>query len=223
MQKTFVRAMPAALALALALALLALAGAAAAQEPPDTTPGARRASIHLLPSLGSSGFTVLGQHAQGNYATLTRAPVLGLAAELRTPVRFIDLRGSVLHSRPVLRPDDEDFTTRSRTSVTLLTLDAVVRAPRVLDVRPYLVAGGGVKHYDFDQEELGAAGDDPFARDYTAPVFHLGAGLEWDVGRYGLYVESGIYTGEFKLESTRFTSYGQTEWPLTFGLRIPIR
>jgi hypothetical protein len=221
MQRTFVRT-----ALA-TLAVLALAGTAAAQEPPDTTPRARRPVVHLRPSVGLSWPVTLASDPSpdGYSAWLTRARALGLAAEIHTPVPFLELRAGVVHARPELfASEGRTMSSQGGTSVSLATLDAVVRAPWVFDVRPYLVVGGGIKHYDFNQEQLGARGDEPFARDQTVGLLHFGAGLEWDVGRYSVFLEQNLYISRFDAGSPGLTDRGgQPEWPLTFGLRIPIR
>lgn len=211
------------------LAVMAAAGGARAQERADSARSQRPATIHLLPSIGALDGRVLG-FVEGDWqrpAVIGDAGrVIGLAAEVRTPIRGVDLRAGITRSRHGFNPDlstpPEPLDPYPTASVTTLTADAVVRGPRLLDVRPYLVVGGGVRHYTFRDVPAEQRDGTAFGGGTTVPVVHVGAGLAWDVGRYELYVESSRYYDTLG-DSDRFRGLeNNRERVLSIGVRIPL-
>lgn len=217
MNRSFVRSASAAIA-AVALS----AASAAAQQPADTAGPVRRPTVHILPSIGSTGISVLGWHDGdfGDPAILAESRVYGVAAEVRTPLRGVDLRAGVSYSRPDLYPraGSPPATAPARADVTSLTVDAVVRGPRILDVRPYVLGGVGARHYAFGESEGGS----PLASDQIVPTARVGAGLAWNVGRYDLYVETIRTFGSLDNRGG-FHSNDMDDSSISFGLRIPIK
>ncbi len=180
---------------AAAFALLASATAAEAQSFPK---------FSLLAGTGWLGESRLGNvpnelggvsearhHTTGNY-------VLGL--ETASPLKGVDLRLSFEYARPKLQlmrpPEMPDQI--YRTSVKTLTLDAVVRGPRVLDAQLYGIVGAGVRHFDFKEVYFHDSNFPAYEKDQLVPVAHLGAGVRWNVGRYDLFVEAGGHLGRFE-------------------------
>lgn len=224
MQRTLVRT-------ALAILVLLPPGTAAAQEPPDTTPRVRRPTVHLLPSVGRFGGAVVGEVADpgapegsaGIYHEATTA--FGLAAEVSTPLRWLDVRASFVYSRPYADLEPMGDYTVSRTSVKIGTVDLIARGRPVLDARPYVLAGAGVTHYDFKQSAYRGGGH-PVFDDRLVRTLHLGAGVTWDVSRYSLYAEGGVYKRPIFLageEAFRYDTHSDSDAYFSLGLRIPIR
>ncbi|HEU4455138.1 MAG TPA: hypothetical protein VFR81_18890 [Longimicrobium sp.] len=207
-----------------AFLLLAASTAAFAQEPADSAARARRPTVHILPSYSSVDFTVLGfeKGATGGVAALGESRVYGLAAEVATPLRGVDVRVGLAYSRPQLRADRPDVRNETtRASVTMLTVDAVVRGPRLLDVRPYLLLGGGVRHFDFAGASFDGEGGRQFTDNHLVPVVHAGLGLAWDVGRYDLYLEGNRYFSTIG-DNERFEGEDVRTRAFTVGVRIPV-
>jgi hypothetical protein len=199
------------------LAALAAAGSAAAQE---ASPGLR---IHILPSIGRVGGQTVGAvdspdgRAEVRHGSTT---TLGLAVEATTPIRWLDVRLGGSYTKPQASLGQGNVY---RTSVKSLTLDAVVRGPRILEARPYALVGAGLVHYDFKQSYYDDSNNLPVGDD-VVPAFHLGAGLSWSVGRYDLFAEGGgLFARPFDQDpDTRFTREPLTGGYFSVGARIPI-
>jgi len=207
------------------LAVLSAATGASAQEPADSA--ARRPRIHLLPSVGRMEGEVLGFEPGGGtgVAFLQESRVFGLAAEARSPIRGVDLRAGLAYSAPRMRAGREDGSVPApitRASITTVTVDAVVRGPRLLDLQPYFLVGAGVRHYGFDQVGYEWGDETAIVDDQLSPVVRFGAGIAWDVGRYDLYLETSRQ--QSRLESgPNLRALPQEENAVTLGLRIPVR
>lgn len=200
-----------------ALAVLAAAGSAAAQE---ASPGMR---IHILPSIGRVGGQTVGAvDSPEGRAEVKHSPTttLGLAVEATTPIRWLDVRLGASYTKPQAILGQG---TVYRTSVQSLTLDAVVRGPKVLEARPYALVGAGLVRYDFKQTYYEASNELP-VDDNVVPAFHLGAGLSWNVGRYDVFVEGGgLFARPFDQDpDTRFSREPLTGGYFSVGARIPI-
>jgi hypothetical protein len=207
-----------------ALALLAAATGASAQEAADTA--ARRPRIHLLPSLGTMEGEVVGYEPGGGtgVAFLQESRVFGLAAEARSPIRGVDLRAGVAYSAPRMRAGREDGSVPApitRASITTVTVDAVVRGPRLLDLQPYFLVGAGMRHYNFDHTGYEWGEEAAIVDDQLTPVLRFGAGIAWDVGRYDLYLETSRQHSRLR-NGPNLEAQPQEENSVTLGLRIPI-
>jgi opacity protein-like surface antigen len=204
-------------ATSIACCLLALATAASAQEAADSTGRARRSTVHLVPSITGTGISIAGRDEHAVSAGgASRA--YGLAVEVATPLRGVDLRVGVSRTRTVLHADRDPDGPREVGIVSFnsVTLDAVARGPRLLDFRPYAVLGIGYRYYDFtDQNYM------TLSRNQGRFPLHVGAGLAWDVGRYELTLEGGHYYN--KLNDIELLQGGDVnDNTLTVGLRLPI-
>lgn len=164
-------------------------------------------------------------------AAVASGPALGLRAEAPLPVRGTALRGGFSWveselTRPRLAEGAQcgdvcpiipgEFERVSGARIYLALADLLVRGPRLGPVQPYLAAGGGFKYYDFAQADLSGEFASAFAEDETAPMSHLGIGLNFSVGSHTAVVEAGNY-------SSRSSTHGrQDDIALTAGLRIRV-
>lgn len=160
------------------------------------------------------------------------ATALQLGLETSSPVRGVDLRLNLQHSNPQLtlgQIGTMEQPARApanvyRTGVNTVTLDAAIHLPRVLDSSPYLLVGGGIRHFDFKQSYYRDSNQPVVPADRDQAVGHLGLGTAWNVGRYDLFVEGSAlltrfrdpYSGNFDPIPSR------REWSFTAGLRIPL-
>lgn len=205
-----------------ALTVLAT-GAAAAQEPEP--------KVRIITSYGRTPGSILGNTeasgAEAAFADQMAAGTGSLGVQVRTPIRLLDLRAMMSYSRPTVRVFDADGEVfASRAQVATLTVDAVVKGPRILDARPYALVGGALRYYGFDQGRLAASGA-PIPRDGVVPLLHLGAGASWDVGRYELFMEGSAYFGSAPgrdVENGPNWAGASQHHAKTFtvGLRIPV-
>jgi len=200
-----------------ALFLLAAATAASAQEAADSAGRARRSTVHLIPSITGTGISIVGRDEHVVSAGgASRA--YGLAVEVATPLRWVDLRAGVSTTRTELEADRDPDGPRPLGSVSFstFTLDAVARGPRLLSFRPYAVLGTGYRYYDFAER-----GEEQLTGNHGTFLAHVGAGLAWDVGRYELTLEGGHYYNKL-IDSDRLKDADVNNNTFTVGLRIPI-
>jgi hypothetical protein len=200
-----------------ALAVLSAATGASAQEPADSAGRARRSTVHLVPSITGTGISIVGQN--GNVVSAGGASrAYGLAVEVATPLRWVDLRAGLSTTRTELHADRDPNGPRPLGSVSFntFTLDAVVRGPRLLSFRPYAVLGTGYRYYDFAEQ-----GQEQLTGNHGTFLAHVGAGLAWDVGRYELTLEGGHYHNKL-IDSDRLKDADVNNNTFTLGLRIPI-
>ncbi len=201
-----------------ALAVLGAAGTASAQEPADTTPKPRRATVHLLPTVSSMDVDIRGRNGSAvSAAGETR--VYGLAVEVATPLRGVDLRLGMSTSRPLLNVDRGPGAPAEvgRARLNTFTLDAVVHGPRLLGFRPYAVVGTGYRYYDFTEGGY----FEGISTSHGAFLAHVGAGAAWEVGRYELTLEAGRHYNRV-LDNERLQDGSARSGTLTVGLRIPV-
>jgi len=160
------------------------------------------------------------------------ATALQLGLETSSPIRGVDLRLNLQHSNPQLglgqigtmEQPAADPADVYRTGVNTLTLDAAIHLPRVLDSSPYLLAGAGIKHFDFKQSYFRDSNQPFVPEDRSQAVAHLGLGTAWNVGRYDLFVEGSALLTRFRDPSSgNFDPIpGRREWSFTAGLKIPL-
>ena len=213
------------LVLSAALALAAAHPAAAQLRIPP---------VQLIAGVGEVGATYYGAYHGGSAVydlTHHAARAWRLGLETPSPVRGVDLRLNLQRWSPRLTvssitpgaapvlPTGEI----QRTTVTALTLDAVIRLPRVLESRPYVLLGTGLTRYDFNERYYQSAGQVALG-DRTRPTAHLGLGTAWSVGRYDLFVEGSTFTT--RLERTtvdqRLDLHEGHNANFTVGVRIPL-
>lgn len=93
--------------------------------------------------------------------------------------------------------------------------------PRLLVVQPYLLAGAGVKRYDFEVSELDSGVRDIFSESQTDFALHGGAGLDVSLGAIALRAEISDYVSWFELGSGSEKEM-QNDVFATVGLRIAL-
>lgn len=211
------------LAAALVACAATNAGAQLRIPPVRVFGGLGKVNENSLGTIGENGDRVYGRH---HSATLWQ-----LGVETASPLRGVDLRLGFESSHPLLtlvdtRPADYHQWTATdvdRTHIDRLTLDASVHLPHVLDAAPYLLAGAGVKRYDFDQAYFASTGQPATPRDQTRLGLHLGGGASWTVGRYDLFAEGSFLLSRFQSDprGPREPAFVQDR-SFTVGLRIPV-
>jgi hypothetical protein len=111
----------------------------------------------------------------------------------------------------------------ARSTVSAVTAGAVLRPiPNLILFRPYLLAGGGLKRYDFDEADLRSEGLDSFFSDQSKFTGHLGVGLEFNVGLARLLVEVSDFVSGFEggSGSSRFDGERQHDFFMTLGIGL---
>jgi hypothetical protein len=231
------------------MALLTVPVAATAQEP---VPG-----IHLIPRVGTHvvdnrDIVRLGEE----WAGADGSAVLGLGIELDLPVRWLALRmtadrtiGSELVADEQVGNEScgencQRAVTRERPvadfSMWTLGADLLLRPfPTGWSLRPFLVAGTGLKHYRLDEDEIRA--EDPLAtgiEDRFDAAHQLGVGFDVDVRGTVLRFEGTDHVSERSLVFLAPEAPGkeaedpprvlhserlQHDLQVTVGLRIPMR
>ena len=182
------------------VAMLAGMAAPAQAQVPGVT-------LQLVPKVGGyfpmSSLTEAGSAFGEAAAELETSLAIGLAAELDLPASPLNLRANF------------DYATSSRlsregvaegegaeTTVLALTGDLVFRPlPRIVVLQPYLLAGGGIKKYDFETRDLQGGTGEFFSSAESDPTLHVGAGLDLKLGPLALLAEVSDYVSWFKPES----------------------
>jgi hypothetical protein len=109
-------------------------------------------------------------------------------------------------------------------SLLALTGDLLLRTPRIWRVQPYVLAGGGIKHYNFAQSKLSGEFAAAYERDVTDPTLHLGLGTDWRVGRYGITAEASNYFSMFDVQPgvQPSSEHMQNDILYRVGIRVPL-
>jgi hypothetical protein len=157
------------------------------------------------------------------YSGLTTGPVLGLAAEIQTPLPGIAVRASGSYARlemEVGSTEEEQVTSRS--AVAAVGIDGVIRGPRVGTGQPYLLLGAWVRRYDFDQEALTRGAAETYLEDEVRRAGHAGVGVVWSIGRWALIGEAGGWFGQFDDGGESAAPVRQQDFHATIGIRIPV-
>jgi hypothetical protein len=107
---------------------------------------------------------------------------------------------------------------------TMLALagDIVLRPlPRLVIVQPYLLAGAGVKRYDFEFSEVdtGSDAEEVFPDSQTDFTLHAGLGLDLGLGPIALVAEVSDYVSWYEAEGGEGTEL-QNDLFLMAGIRI---
>jgi hypothetical protein len=198
-------------AAALALAMVAAAHAAAQRQP-----------VSVIVGLGAGQGANLGDF-NGTPGRLlgSTTPMLGIQAA--TPLRGVDLRITAQHATPMLalRSASGDVL-QDRAAVTTVTADLVMNLPRIGAIRPYLLAGAGVRRYDFDQAWYQARGATVVPRDAVVPTLHAGVGAAWKLGRAELFTEASLVSAHYRAPAVAPGSRTVANLGYTLGVRIPL-
>jgi hypothetical protein len=109
----------------------------------------------------------------------------------------------------------------------VLSADALFRAGEYGRSSFYLVAGLGIKWYDFAR--LACAADDlvceqldRFARDQVNPMVHLALGYAFRLGPARLELEVADYMSTYRAEGEEVSGAVQQDFLVTLGLRLGI-
>lgn len=202
-------------AAALALSAGASTRAVAQQRPVSVIVG-------LGPAQGVSlGGLPGGQGTVNGKLLPSTTPMLGIQAP--TPIRGVDLRLTVQHGHPFLALESGDgFVLRDRANFTTVTADAVMHLPRVAGFRPYLTAGAGVRHFDFDQAYYRRTGSAVIPRDETVPLIHAGAGVAFRLGSADVFAEVSGISSKFRTAGMDPGGRTVANVGYTLGVRIPL-
>ncbi len=182
--------------------------------------------------VGGSHYGTYGSPEGAQYLTHQGATSVQLGLQTASPVRGVDLRLNLQRWSPRMNisgPFDADGGATPnevlhRTQLTSLTLDAIVRLPRVLESRPYVVAGAGITRFDFNQGYYLETGQPVVPADATRPTVHLGLGTAWNVGRYDLFVEGSVHAVSLRdaaMNQPLRVNEGHNP-TLTLGVKIPL-
>jgi hypothetical protein len=169
-------------------ALLAATGSATGQVP--------GIELRLFPRVGVYKPVSTLAEFQASTAELRGSTAFGLSVELQLPLLPLNLRGNVDYVRGADGAvNDQDLDVDN--SLLMLSADLVLRLlPAVSPIQPYLMAGAGVKRYDFDDRFATALFSFPDDRDFTA---HLGVGLGLKLGPLNVAAEATDYISWFEL------------------------
>lgn len=166
------------------------------------------------PSPGSAQLRLLPQ--VGLYAPLSDLPepssaveigeresslAYGLGLEFGGENR-VSFRANVLHATDSEIPVGEIGCRGgecARSTLTAATFTLALRPlPELVLLRPYFLAGGGVKRYDFERADLEDEGARAVLSDQNVLTGHLGVGLEVDLGILTLAAELSDVVGDFE-------------------------
>lgn len=201
---------------------LMLAGAALATHP---SPAFAQGGIRLIPQVGlyapvsdlgrassTEGAVEIGERE----STLGFGLALELAARRTVSFRLNGVYGTESEV-PVDGPGCADCTARS--TVAAVTGSAVFRPlPNLIVVQPYLQAGGGLKRYDFDEDDAQAEGVDAFVSDQNELTGHLGVGLEFNLLGFRALLELSDFISGFDAEGGEGET--QHDFFLTVGIAL---
>lgn len=207
------------LVLSTALALAsALPAAAQIRIPP----------VQLVTGVGYSQGTslgFLGNRDGAAFASHRNAAAFQVGLQTPSGVRGVDLRLSLQYSNPTLQMDKGDLALEPvyRTGITTLTMDALVHLPRVIGARPYVLAGAGLKRYDFKQTYYRASNQPVVPDDEITPTLRLGAGAAWSLGRNELFVEASGTTNRLENRVDGPFSDRVQNFTYMMGLKIPLK
>lgn len=194
--------MPKSLRVLLAIGLLAGAPAPAGAQVPGL-------DVSLVPKVGfymaaadlATAAAAAGEIVDDRGGSLA----VGLGLDFAVPVAPVSFRVGFDYVTSSEFTYQDTAAVESTGEQTMLAIagDIVLRPiPRLLVLQPYLLAGAGVKRYDFSFEE--AAGDtdieDAFPESQTDFTLHAGLGLDLGLGPIALVAEAGDYISWYEAE-----------------------
>lgn len=207
-------------------ALLAAGTAPAAAQMPGV-------DVELLPKVGfytaagdlQAAATAVGEVVDDRGGSLA----WGAALELSVPLSPLSFRAGfdyVTGSEFTYADTTGGGATSTSGEQTMLALsaDVVLRPlPRLLVVQPYLLAGAGVKRYDFSFADAAATPDveQAFPESQTDFTLHAALGLDVGIGPIALFAELGDYVSWYSPEGSD-ESEMQNDIFIMAGLRVGI-
>ena len=153
---------------------------------------------------------------------------LGLALDLGVPLSPLNVRVGFdyVTASEFTYADDSDpmtaFETTGEQTMLAIAGDVVLRPiPKLLIVQPYLLAGAGVKRYDFSFPEAAESNDadEAFPDDATDFTVHAGIGLDVGLGPIALVAELSDYVSWYEAEGADGSEM-QHDLFLMAGLRV---
>lgn len=161
-----------------------------------------QAQIRLVPALGLyAPLSELGEVREGGASTIqagrrSSTLALGLGLELGSLDGTANLRAEIAYATSSDVPLDAVGCADCELRSTLLTgsVAAVIRPlPSLILLRPYLVAGVGLKRYDFERDDLNDEGFTNVFRNQTRPALQLGVGSDFRLGPISPRLELATY------------------------------
>ena len=185
------------------LALLVSAGPAAAQVP--------GLEVQLVPKVGfyspaadlEAAADAAGEIVDDRGGSLA----LGLALDMGLPLAPLNLRVGfdyvTASEFTYADTTGADVETSGEQTMLAIAGDVILRPiPRLLIVQPYLLAGAGVKRYDFSFADAADGSDveDAFPESETDFTLHAGIGLDASIGPVALIAELSDYVSWYEAE-----------------------
>ena len=125
-------------------------------------------------------------------AEKTGSLALGLGAELGLAVLPFNVRANLDYVTGSEIDAQGSVADGTETEILMVAADLVFRPlPKLVLIQPYLYAGGGIRSYSFETDEL---------EDVSDPMIHLGGGLEFTLGPLGLNAEVGDYISWYEVQ-----------------------
>lgn len=228
------------------LALSALAAPLAAQKPSS------RPRLEITPVIGwlqpTSNLRLVpsADTAASRWSRLAPAPLAGVIADVRLPVRFLSAHLTVLQTldgsvglRPLGGPalpcttlcsqSQDRYQTMGAASLTLASLGLAVRPPGDVAFAPFLQAGAGVGLYRFGRMYADGIPLTDYPTREATPFATLGAGVSARTGDMDVVLEGDGYYSQFPglsalnargLADQGLASRTQLDYVISIGLRF---
>jgi hypothetical protein len=191
-------------------------------------PSPASAQLRLIPQVGLyQPFTELPSPGSGfNDIKRKGSFAFGASIELGQPDN-VSFRVNVLHATesevPVSQVTVGCQSDCARSTLTSATATFVIRPlPNIILVRPYLLAGGGVKRYDYTKQDFQQEGLRSLFSDQNQLTGHLGLGAEVNLGLVRLVGEVADLVSKYDNGQNTSTSSDQLQNDvfMTVGLVI---
>lgn len=154
-------------------------------------------------------------------AEQTGSLALGLGAELDMALLPVNVRLNLDYATgSQISRTENGIERESGVESTLLAVvgDVIFRPlPGIIPVQPYLFVGGGLKQYDFEATDPNVI--ETFESE-SDPTLHLGGGVNFTLGPFGLNAEVGDYISRFEFEDQDADSETQHDLFATIGFSI---
>jgi hypothetical protein len=169
--------------------------------------GSLAGQFRLLPSIGLyapvSDFGEVRESGVGGAVEFGKAEstlALGLAAEFGSGEGALAFRANLVYGTQSDVPIDGVGceTCSARSTLLVATGGVVLRPlPTLVVVRPYLLAGAGIKRFDFDRDSFEDEGFSGVLGDGSDATLQLGLGTDLVLGGLSLFVEGNAYLSRY--------------------------
>lgn len=207
------------------LALL-ISGPAAAQVP--------GLEVQLVPKVGfyspaadlEAAATAAGEIVDERGGSLA----LGLALDFGVPLSSLDVRigFDYVTASEFTYADTTGADVEANGEQTMLVIagDVILRPiPKLLILQPYLLAGAGVKRYDFSFAEAAEGEtdvDEAFPEDATDFTVHAGIGVDVGIGPVALVAELSDYVSWYQTPDVAEGTHIQHDLFIMAGVRVAL-